>query len=220
MDIERPEPEVEGGFMDAMQAIPDVARGLWNHPRETLGGMGAGTLEGVRQQTSPAGLANVAMTALPAAGMIKSGRMLEGAGELGGKVMGGLKQAIKPAWEAEQVAAKPAATLAESTRALEQAGTPMGGRGPISWGPPEVVPQAHPSFPKPFTSAYPNARPVGAGYGPQAFRTPKAGGVLEEVLTRAGSKSGAGSQGLQAGVGGAMTPGEQRLLDHYSKLIR
>lgn len=61
-----------GGFIDAAKGIPDVARGIWQHPRETLGGMGAGMLEGARQQTSPLGLANIASTASGVGGMVRA----------------------------------------------------------------------------------------------------------------------------------------------------
>lgn len=87
LDVPRPEPQ--GGYMDALKAIPDVARGLMNNPMETLGGFGAGALEGARQQTDPISIGSMLMGgggglmkgAGRAAKIAEESRALKGLGE-------------------------------------------------------------------------------------------------------------------------------------------
>lgn len=38
----------QGGFFDAIKALPDIGRNLWEHPKETLGGFGQGVMEGIK----------------------------------------------------------------------------------------------------------------------------------------------------------------------------
>lgn len=81
----------QGGIMDAIKAVPDVASGLWNHPRETLGGMGAGVLEGARQQSTPVNIAAM----IPAGRLVKGAQGLMGAAREAPAALEGLEIAAQ-----------------------------------------------------------------------------------------------------------------------------
>jgi hypothetical protein len=68
IDIERP--KTSGGFLDTINAIPDVARNMFSNPMETMRGGLAGMTEGAASLLSPA---NIAQTAMPEVGMINKG---------------------------------------------------------------------------------------------------------------------------------------------------
>lgn len=51
----------EGGVLDAVKAIPDVASGLWNNPVETIKGGLTGMAQGAASQLSPANVASMAV---------------------------------------------------------------------------------------------------------------------------------------------------------------
>ncbi len=59
------ESPTEGGFMDAISALPDIGRNLMNEPMATMKGFGQGIVEGVgnvfSQETSPLALASTAI---------------------------------------------------------------------------------------------------------------------------------------------------------------
>lgn len=237
MDTPR-EMDEGGGIGDALGAIPDVARGLWNNPKETLGGFGAGALEGLRGQTSPLNLA--ALT--PWGKMAKGARGLMSLGEEAPVALQGLRGALPALTEqgAGQAASHAARDMVNPTsfstmdkmfqennpifRQMQEAGQfsrgePASEISGIDWGPgggSSLDPQGLGLSKAAIPEFNPNMPNVGSQLRPKApystiTRQPKPGGVLNDVLERAATKGA---------VGDTLTPGEGRLMKHYAGLIR
>jgi hypothetical protein len=77
-----------GGFFDAMQAIPEVARNLYDHPLDTTRGYLAGGVEGLATMTDP-----VTLATLPLGGQ---GRAVSGGARAAAPALAGLERAAAP----------------------------------------------------------------------------------------------------------------------------